>query len=237
MMHPAVRTVLMVLVQGPDAFPVDVVKTLERTGRVTYEYYDPAREFPERPGLTNFRFAIDRRYVYRSRIDRSGRRRQLVIDLSVTRLDITLTHVVRLPAERSVNEPIHAELVLHEFDHVAISTDPRPRLLLEHLVRGPARVTLPLETDARAVGDRLDAGLQETLTRSTDAVVALVGFNYAELDRLTQHGTRPLPDRRAFFEGLFTPENLRAAGFPALEQVADLLDSAAYRDAARPYRE
>lgn len=200
---------------GADRTPAQR-RALEDAGQVRYIAYDMAREQPAFPGRTDFdlRVTWNCRYERVRTIRREGRR-ILVVRPVFDRVDVTVTHQVRLPR---VENPDEADTVLldHELDHVAISADPRLFRLLEGLVRGIDRLEVELRGDEPALKEQLDAGLSAAARARTDSVTAVVRRHYEALDARTRHGLLPLEDRAAFFERLYTAEGLTEAGLPGV---------------------
>ena len=71
--------------------------------------------------------------------------------------------------------------------------------------------------------------VNKEVTRRKDAVIEVARANYVLLDKVSDHGQIPIPDRQRFFAQLFMTANLRQHRFPYLSQVSKLLASDAYR--------
>jgi hypothetical protein len=97
-------------------------------------------------------------------------------------------------------------LVLHEFDHVKISNDPRFReqfrklthrgLVFEHRLTGGE----PL--DSRQIRELADQHVQGLFQEAQE----LIRIRYQELDLQTGHGTAPLQEDSPLYELLRAPE-------------------------------
>jgi hypothetical protein len=48
------------------------------------------------------------------------------------------------------------------------------------------------------------------------------------LDKISEHGKKPIPDRERFFLQLYGPENLRKQKFAYMKEVGSLLNSKGY---------
>jgi hypothetical protein len=203
--------------------------SLLREGHVTILRYDPAKVATP-GGETRFQLSCNYSYRFAYRWeDRDGRRW-----LSVTphiRAKISLGHTVELPRAASDTAAWIRRLTDHELDHVAISLDRRPRLLLEQLLSEPGTLRLALPAGTPISDTLARRAVEEEVGRRKDAVSALIHASYLRLDSLTDHGRRPLEDRPAFFAGLYTRASLEALHFPFLAGVAPLLDRPEYRDA------
>ena len=84
-------------------------------------------------------------------------------------------------------------LVRHELDHVRISSDERLRRLFVRRAQslGPLEAVLERGSTPAAQADRL---AKQALTELFHEVTDLVRIRYRELDRLTDHGLRPLDE-------------------------------------------
>lgn len=93
-------------------------------------------------------------------------------------------------------------VVLHEFDHVRISSDPRVEKLFYDAARKLERFQVPYAKvagrggaiDGRLVQQLIEERMKEVLTRTSD----MVRIRYRELDRVTEHGLRPIPEASDF---------------------------------------
>ena len=68
-----------------------------------------------------------------------------------------------------------------------------------------------------------------TAAASPERWLELARANYVLLDKVSDHGQIPIPQREQFFAQLFTRANLQRNRFPFLDQVSKLLESEAYR--------
>ncbi|MCO8120466.1 hypothetical protein NHH03_01860 [Stieleria sp. TO1_6] len=175
--------------------PVSNADTLPAAGRLA--------------GETRFTF----RYHYNSRarwslIRRRGSESSDQADVQIRvrfrSIKMTTTHEVWLkdppPPERFWDDRV----VLHEFDHVRLSSDPRIEQQFRDSVDRLKSFRVAL---AEVAGDDgqiskvkvqalIEARMQESLSSTTE----YVRIRYLELDRLTQHGLRPLPDDAGLFQ-------------------------------------
>ena len=93
-------------------------------------------------------------------------------------------------------------VVLHEFDHVRISSDPRVEKLFYDSAKSLERFQVPYANvagrggaiEGRRVQRLIEERMKDVLTRTSD----MVRIRYRELDRVTEHGLRPIPDESDF---------------------------------------
>ncbi len=201
---------------------------LQQAGKVRFVYKDWKPDSGTFPGLTTFRIGHRIQWSH-TRVDQLSTSLQSISVLpAVSLLEITIDHEMRLPTGHAFTNSFFSNLVAHEYDHVRISTDFRPRQLLDHLLRYPG----PIEVPAPGEGAINDATIREVVNRELNArqsaVLALVSSNNEQLDALTGHGRKRLADRPAFFRSLYARERLQELNFPYLAQVETLLRSPAY---------
>ncbi|MFH1919583.1 MAG: hypothetical protein ABIP48_06865 [Planctomycetota bacterium] len=211
---------------------------LIEAGNVSFEYHDPKTFEAGDGGVAWFDVRVRHRfrYSYRSTRQNDGRR-LVVITPKIRRTTIDVRHVVTLPFSYDNPEKWKTRLVRHEFDHVAVSTDSRAYLLVEHLIHhlGTLRRTLAAGPEPEAAW--LNGVIGEEINKRRDAVEELIRANYRLLDDVSRHGRRRIPDRQAFFHGLYTRENLEKMAFPYLSEAEDLLKTDKYRNAPLFYND
>ncbi len=210
----------------PEAPPE--MAALVQAGQVTIEYVsDP--EFVEKDN-GNCAFQLEFARTFKYRFETTRRNRQPVLKVTLTSIDptITVTHAIRMPVQYARPKPWENRLLRHEFDHVAVSSDPRPKLLLKYLVR-----RLPPFEHALQPGETADATLCEKLInleldRREDAVTEVIRQNNRLLDDLSRHGEIGVPERVEFFAKLYTKEHLASLEFPFVEEALKVFETQAY---------
>ena len=219
--------------------PADVppyFKRLIEAGGVEFEFYDPEKTPREHLGHTQFNLHVRHRSSFQFGWTVGRDVRYLTIRATISDVSPRLTHTITLPRRLDSDRRWNDRLVKHEFDHVAISCDPRVLMLVESLYDEVDTIdrTVPPGTriDNRFVGEIVN----EQLTSRLKAVIEAVKANQNLLDEVTRHGVRPIADRKKVFGSLYTEPNLKEIGFPYLGEVRDILKSTAYREAELPYR-
>lgn len=226
------------LLAGVSAAPIQsggaldaYLRQLDRVGQVQVETASPGE-----PGLdadTRFDLHLEARWNYDLTIVRRGAEHELRLTPEWTRIEASVRHRLRLPSKPDSSDR-HRALVLHEYDHVAISADERAVLLLRKLVQGIATIHKPWTGSIPPEEDAMHALVAAEVEARNKAVVQLIEFAYAKLDRSTNHGRRPLANRAVFAGWLFSKEHLKEAKFAYLQEAAAVLGSAEWR-LARPW--
>jgi len=203
--------------------PPAAIAKLIADGDVTYYFYNPKSEKFDFAGETTFNF----HYYYRCRtryeivdraaddddaVDRSltimatdGKdaaeeptgSRALRVNVTYDDVVLTIAHRMRLPQYVIGDKFFEHPLVRHEFDHVAISADPRLQTHLQRMLqRRNSVLTVPVP-DTLTDRDDLLATANGAARRASkivfDDFVAEIKIRYQELDSITAHGIQPLP--------------------------------------------
>ena len=201
-------------------------QALIRDGETTISF---VRDFPDSIGKTDFFLNSDWSYNYRY----TNRATETGTEVSVTALNIKiaprLRHLIRLPLAWYQAEVWESRLLSHEFDHVAVSLDPRPRALLVHLCSKLPTHRFSIGAEEKPSDKQLRQRIDREIQRRVSAVLDLVRANYVLLDKVSRNGQVAMRDRNAFFKRLYTRSNLEATEFPFRQEVAPLLESERYR--------
>lgn len=218
------------------AEPPEYLARMIDEGNVTFKFYDPAKESRTHRGYTTFRLEVNFRSTYQYRWVDLADRRRILIEPTIDQFTYRLTNEIQLPQELNHDRRWTDPLVKHEFDHVAMTLDPRMRMLIEQVCRDTPNFVRELPPGTQAKASLVDRMIHEVVEPRYQSVLGLLIANENDLDRATHHGRRDLPDRREYFGSLFTEPNLRQHGFPYLNEVKQLLRNKSYREARLPYR-
>ena len=207
------------------------VDELHRLGRVSI-VYEPARD-ETRKGQTNFKFNWNYTFEYQYQSRTVNGSSYITVE-AVVSMSPTVSHTIFMPnADR--NADWSRRLLLHEYDHVAISLDERPIVLLRCMTQRLRFVDVPV-TGVKAETDRR---IRRLITREVDAygasIAEVIRKNYELLDAVTSHGHDLIGDRQRFFDNMYSYENLRQCGFRYLDAVSDCLVSREYQQARAYY--
>lgn len=218
------------------ADPPDYFARLIDAGNVGFEFYDPVREPRKHHGYTTFQYNVTYRSSFRYQWADRPNGRQVSIQPKIDQVRCTVANVVQLPETLNHDRRWSNSLVEHEFDHVAMTLDPRVRMLIEHLCEGTPNLAGILPPGTPVTDEVLERMIHEAVESRYQAVHKLLMANQNDLDVQTRHGVADLGDRRGYFGGLFAESNLKEHRFPFLEEVKPLLRTKSYREAALPYR-
>ncbi len=192
----------------------EAIAKLIADGKVSFDFFNERKLKFDFAGETTFDF----RYEYRCRtryrvIDQpatdsgdqtSGSSQALEVMLDYEEVTLKISHRMRLPDRMVAEDFFDQRLVKHEFDHVAISADPRlPGLLTTMLTERNSKVIVPLfQAEVEARDRTIYAKMARMTAKKETAKVfedfaSLIRIRYQELDRVTRHGIEPLaPETR-----------------------------------------
>lgn len=218
----------------PETAPAYFRKLID-AGKVRFEFYDPRAKPKRHPGYTGYELWIDQNYSYRYTSTRRGPMRDVTIRATPEEVTFRLSHTIYLPKAYESAGRWDDPLVGHEFDHVAISVDPRLKMLADHLLRRPRTiyVTVPRRI---VIDDKfVRAAIDEAIAKPVTALNDLLEAHQQLFDQVTRHGAKQIPSRKAFFRSLYTKSLLERAKFAYTSEVLDLLASEGYRKAELPH--
>ena len=219
----------------PDDNAPDEVKKLIEEGKVKVEY-DSKGEFAKSGrGWADFHLQEDRKYRFDLIKNKRQGRWQLKILVNQVEEKIVLTHIVRMPAQKKSPDIWTSWLLRHEFDHVAVSLDPRPKMLLVYLLKTLPPIERTLDVGEEPTNEVINRLINEQFDKRAKSVRDLMIRNNQTLDNISHHGTTPVPKRADFFRSLYTKDNLAEAKFPYLDSVLKLIDSEKYQKAELRY--
>jgi len=215
-----------------DSAPEDLKRLIE-DGKVTV-VYDSDPEFVK-AGRGWADFHIQLKHSFRYSLTKTQRRGKQHLTITVTKLEpqIELTHIIRLPVPYKSPRVWDGNVLRHEFDHVAISLDPRPLLLFKHLLLHLPPIEMSLEPKEQPSEAAINQRINDAIDQRHTAVRDVIRANNIMLDKVSQHGGIPIPRRAEFFAKLYTKENLAEQKFPFIDEVLGLLESPEYQQ-ARP---
>lgn len=197
--------------------PPGRLAALIAAGKVRFEFYDADVAPRSAAAETHFEFRYSYKSVSNWKLVRPGGTD--AVEISVRYRDVRLhrTHRMLLPDTLIREDLFEKPLTLHEFDHVAISSDPRlPALLKSMLHKRNASIVKvlnehedgftgrPTLTDLSRISER---AVQVASDQVFNEFVDLVGIRYRELDRASQSGLKPLSpeDRFRIIESATAP--------------------------------
>ena len=177
--------------------PPPELEALINAGSVTFEtgIRDLERVPPPDPkiiGETRYKVA----YTYKSRAKWriNNFHRRLTITVRFQRVEWKPTHVIWLRDVPPSEEFWEGSTLLHEFDHVRISSDERMAKRFAELLRERSVFHHELQPGERVNQGVVDRLVERHVETIFNELADLIAIRYVELDRETKHGTRLLPE-------------------------------------------
>lgn len=205
----------------------ETLAPLVQAGRITWELYDEKPDDLSYDGETHFEIKLD--YKFRTQLRPARLNGSVVQQVSVAFFSIkaTVENRVRLPRTQLEKGFWQSQLVLHEMQHVQITSDPRVPLLVKSLLQRGSKLNFPANTTLS------ESHIKDEIATQVNAVAKIVSdlvqANNDLLDQLTQHGTALLDGDPQFFRRLYTESNLKDQQFPRINDVQQLLRTKQYR--------
>ncbi len=137
-----------------------------------------------------------------------------IVRLTPTLSAVDLRHMVTLPEPYSASERSARRLLAHEFDHIAISADPRPMRILREIFSQPQRLREPLVAGQPPTAAAIELRVQAWRDGVLQRIAALIQSQYDQLDAVSRNGELPIADREQFFHCLYQVQELETLGLP-----------------------
>ncbi len=215
--------------------PSEYRRFIER-GKVSFRHDDKKLKAMGKAGLTEFHFDIKQTFNCRLNSTRSGNKKAKRISVSITDFSYEISHTVIVLSQKTVANAWEDKILKHEFDHVAISTDPRVAQLVRSQVGTSFTFVVATESpQVELTENQVLAKVREELDKRRDKIQECVQSNYDLLDSVSTAGTRAIQDRNKFFEQLYLRDNLLKCGLELNEDLKKLIASAKYKKIAGHY--
>jgi hypothetical protein len=215
--------------------PKELADLIER-GQVNLRFYDMKPSDQRFDGETRFQYDV--KYRFRFRPQGSGPSGSSRATVAIRAIKVLPQNNISVPKSYAHDKIWTDPLIVHEFEHVQINSDPRLFLLLRAVVASIRTVSLDDSTrvggEAPAFHEQLvSQKIDEEINRRVAAVTALVQANNDLLDQVTRHGVAAEYRDANFFKRLYTEQNLKDQNFPYTDSLKVLLRSRRYTRYAR----
>jgi hypothetical protein len=199
------------------AAPPHLLRLIDR-GKIRWSFDDQPLVEARKQGLTKFQYEVGHRAQFRYRwLASSGKQYRLTASIAYQKLSFEMKHEIILSKSFSTQGAWNSRLLLHEFDHVCVSTDPRVAAIAEDLFFDRERLEVVVDAEGyqQQVGKEIEKQILERFEERKAAFGKMLQAAYDRLDALSLHGLQPIDDRKKLFAELFSPEFLREIeGFP-----------------------
>jgi len=194
-------------------------------GNVQIEVDQPTVEAAGKTALTAFSFTL--KYRMRFRIqelakDRDEKRRVRIM-VSLFDVEYAVAHRILLRDNYRPTKPWDTALLQHEFDHVAISSDPRMLAMLGSLEGRKSSLVASPDEDTNVSEAWAQGEIEKSVKDLQQAVEKLVQQYYVRLDKISNNGLKTIEDRSKFFSEVYSTDDLKSMKFPFIPEVVDSL--------------
>lgn len=207
------------------AVPVNLARLVE-VGNVQIEVNEAVVRAANRTAITEFSFQFQYRMRFRPAFSAKPGDSNSSTHYRVRLYDIEwrFQHKISLSESYRPSKPWVSALLLHEFDHVAVSTDPRLAAIVESLENSDIVVKVKESSDQRMLRAAIDQAVDEYTKNFRVAIEKLVNKCYIKLDGKSQNGLKLIDARSEFFQSLYAVETLRREEFPYLDQALKAIE-------------
>jgi hypothetical protein len=178
------------------AKPPDSIQELITAGRVKFEAGQRSESAPSTgaPGITaetHYRIAYN--YDSRSSWKLISRGRRVVVTVRYGHIQWQPTHTIWFRNQPASEDFWSNKLVLHELDHVRISSDPRLARRFNQLLKETSVLNRAVADGEVVNRQYVDSLVDQHVAKIFAEISDLIAIRYKELDRITNHGLHPVP--------------------------------------------
>lgn len=204
--------------------PGEYVRLIQ-AGEVSVEEDDERLRKENKQAITFFTLTIDYRYTMKYQTVESGTEQQVVrVNVRYKKPTSQIVHRIIVGSDFKPALPWTNSLLMHEMDHVAISTDPRLEKWIENFFAVERNWEFVWQQSTKPTEGQIQKRIVEKSQELTIDVERWIQFLYDQLDSESIHGTQDIANRSKFFSQLYSPERVakcKIASFLALtpEQI------------------
>ena len=190
--------------------PGEFVRLIDR-GNVKIVVDDDLVKKASKSALTVFKFVVDYDFKYRHQTlgyDRETNTWHSKIVAWMDQPKVKIEHKICLKSDFQPTSPWESKLLRHEFDHVAISSDPRMLRIMKWAMQQRREWTGKWEQTNSPSEQDIRIAILEKITVEVNALEKLVQTQYVILDQESSQGMTEIEARASFFQGLYSIEGI-----------------------------
>jgi len=195
--------------------PGEFVRLIDR-GNVKIVADDERVKQAGKRALTLFQFIVDYDIRFRHQSigfdNETGSWREKVISW-MDQPKVRPEHTVCFLTTFTPASPWESKLLRHEFDHVAISTDPRLLKIIKRTLQQRREWVVSFQQVLKPTELDIRKSIQEKVAAEIKSLEQLVQTQYDYLDKESHQGSSAIGQRDLFFKGLYTIEGLERCKF------------------------
>jgi len=190
--------------------PGEIVRLVDR-GNVKIVVDDERIRKSGKTALTLFQFVVDYDFKFRHQVlgyDQESRVWKAKIMAWIDQPKVRLDHTICIQSNFAPASPWESKLLRHEFDHVAISTDPRMLKIIKRELQQRRQWVGKWEQNGAPTEQDVRKNIFEAITAEVKSLEQLVQSQYDYLDQESNQGLSDINSRKDFFRRLYTVEGL-----------------------------
>jgi len=206
-------------------------------GHVRMLVDDDAVNAENKSALTIFHFAtqFEVRYKFLSVSKNPTGERDAALAVRFINPSLSAEHEIKLMSAYRPLRPWDSRLLLHEMDHVSISTDPRLFKILKNLLYESYKLRMVLPASSTGDNEVIMQTINQRQRERLDTFEKLIQNYYVRLDEESNNGLTAINKRRDFFMNLYTLKDLRSSNFAYLSEVQSLLANDSIQEVEQHY--
>ncbi len=198
-------------------------------GSVTFDFDDAKLSSLKKSAATEFVIDTSFRTRYQIKDSANGPVTTATVTVKYTNYKFQVTHKVTLPNEFDWQSKWYHVLLKHEFDHVAISSDPRIAILADKLFNQSDNFRINIG-NGQSTEEAIERMVQNKFEERKIRLQKWIQDLYDELDQVSNLGRDAIPDRMAFFRNLYSEERLRKAELEDFKRIQPILRHKTFRN-------
>lgn len=195
--------------------PGEFVRLIDQ-GNVKIAVDDDRVRKAGKSALTLFQFVVDYDFKFRHQLlgyDEESMTWQAKMVAWMDQPKVRLEHTICVQSSFNPASPWETKLLRHEFDHVAISTDPRLTKIIRRTLQQRREWVAKFQQTSAPNELDLRKNIRDTVVAEVELLEQLIQSQYDLLDKESSQGLSEIEKRDAFFRGLYTVDGLERSKY------------------------
>ncbi len=202
------------LTQAPPEF-----QRLLDAGNVSIQASDALLRQKEKFGATEFKLQVGYRFSFKIESNTQEDGVHLVrVRVIYQRPTFRISHIIHVESDYNPLDPWSHRLMKHEMDHLAISTDPRVRAIVDGILGGSLVLDLRLEQASAPSDQQIREYLGSRSAERFADIERVIQIAYDQLDEASVQGNRRIDSRGNFFKQLYSVEWLKSTKLKTFDE-------------------
>lgn len=194
---------------------------LIQAGNVSIQVSDALLKQKGKVGATEFKLQITYRYSYTiDTMDEQEGMQLASIQVSYQRPKFRISHTIHVQSDFSPSDPWSNRLMKHEMDHLAVSTDPRLRAIVDGVLGSTTRYEFRWEQSSPPSEKQIREEIHRSSTQRILDIEKMIQLAYDQLDDRSMQGNRKIESRGLFFRSLYRAPWLQNTGLKSFRDVS-----------------